>query len=178
MRVVFAVENENADRMSKPQARGRKPTPASMKNNGFSDRLAKTRALRSMERKDLALATGLSESALCRLETNPGGSTEAKTVFKLARALDVRGEWLWEGTEPMELAPSDKRILELRKKLENAEIADEELDRAVRRGQKRHHPAIVAVANEFARAGERHTADGWIARLEEIAASLSPLLPH
>jgi hypothetical protein len=33
------------------------------------------------------------------------------------------------------------------------------------------------VANTFARNGERHTVDGWIARLEEVTEKLSPLLP-
>lgn len=131
-----------------------------------------------MSRKDLAVAANISESGLCRLETNPGGSTEAETVFRLGRALGVRPEWLWHGIEPMDLTPADKRIAELRRKLENVEVEDEELDQAIRKGTKRHHTAIIAVANTFARNGERHTVDGWIARLDEITEKLSPLLPR
>jgi hypothetical protein len=55
-------------------------------------------------------------------------------------------------------------------------ILDEELAGAVNRSEKKYHRAIVVVASQFARSGERHTIDGWTARLDEIAEKLSPLL--
>jgi transcriptional regulator with XRE-family HTH domain len=175
--LAFTPQNWKGGNMSKIQARGRRGTDASARSNGFGERLASTRELREMSRKDLALAANISESGLCRLEVNPGGSTEAETIFRLARALGVRPEWLWHGIEPMDLTPADRRIAELRRKLENAEVEDPQLDQAIRKGAKRYHPAIIAVANTFARNGERHTVDGWIARLEEVTEKLSPLLP-
>ncbi len=143
--------------------------------SAFGVRLAKLRDERAMTRGELALAAGVTESLLCRLETYARGSTEAETVFRLASALSVRPEWLWRGVEPKELAPAEKRLAELRKRLEN--VDDKELEEAVAKARRRHHPAIIGVANTFASNGERHTVDGWIARLDEIAEKLGPLLP-
>ena len=128
-----------------------------------------------MSRGDLAVEAGVTESLLCRLETYARGSTEAETVFRLATALTVRPEWLWKGTEPKELAPAEKRLAELRRRLEK--VDDKELEDAIVKSRRRHHPAIIGVANTFAANGERHTVDGWIARLDEIAEKLAPLLP-
>lgn len=126
-------------------------------------------------RADLAVKAAVTESLLCRLETYPRNATEAETVFRLARALEVRPEWLWWGNEPRELDASERRLAEIRKRMED--VADEQLAEALKKPRRKYHPGIVAVAMTFARNGERHTAEGWIARLEEIAAKLSPLLP-
>jgi hypothetical protein len=55
-------------------------------------------------------------------------------------------------------------------------IPDEKLAQAVNQAEKKYHRAIVVVASQRARSGERHTIDGWTARLDELAEKLSPLL--
>ena len=160
------------ERMAKgvERKRGGKPPPTE-----FGLRLVRIREARGFSRADLASKAEVTESLLCRLETYPRGSTEAETIFRLANALEVRPEWLWRGVEPRDISAGEKRLAELRRSFEK--VQDDELAEAVRTVKPRHHQGIVAVAEAFARNGERHTVDGWIARLEEIAEKLSPLLP-
>jgi hypothetical protein len=61
--------------------------------------------------------------------------------------------------------------------LERSDLEDESLQMALKKSRKTYHDVIVIVANAMARRGERHTADGWLARLEEIRERLEPLLP-
>lgn len=159
------------------KARPTKASPATTppKGSSFSERLGKTRELRGLTRAELAAKSGLTVSGLSRLEGFSKGSTEAKSVFQLARALDVRPEWLWSGVEPMELDAGEKRLAEIRKRLESGDIDDSRLEDALDRAS--YNRVIVAVASALARSGERHTVDGWIARLEEIRLTLEPLLP-
>ena len=147
------------------------------KGSTFSERLTKARELRGMTRAELAEKSGLTVSGLSRLESFTKGSTEAKSVFQLAHALDVRPEWLWNGVEPMEPEAGEKRLAEIRKRLEAGDIDDTRLDDALKKAQHPYNRVIVAVASALARGGERHTVDGWTARLEEIRSTLEPLLP-
>ncbi|MGH7282824.1 MAG: helix-turn-helix domain-containing protein [Polyangiaceae bacterium] len=145
------------------------------KGTSFSERLAWARELRGLTRAELAAKSGLTVSGLSRLEGFSKGSTEAKSVFQLARALEVRPDWLWSGEEPMELEPGERRLAEIRRRLESGDIHDPRLEEALSRAPQDR--VIVAVASGLARGGERHTVEGWIARLEEIRTTLEPLLP-
>ena len=158
--------------MAKSVERKRRPK---LPPTEFGLRLASIRNARGLSRGDLASKAEVTESLLCRLETYPRGSTEAETIFRLATALDVRPEWLWRGIEPREISAGEKRLAELRRNFEK--VTDEQLAQGLKKASHRYHHSIVAVAETFARNGERHTADGWIARLDEISEKLSPLLP-
>lgn len=158
--------------MSKGVGRKQRPRVAPTE---FARRLVKSREERGLSRAALAEAANVTESLLCRLETYERTSTEAETIFRLANALHVRPEWLWRGVEPREVTAGEKKLAELRRNYEK--VQDEDLAEALRRARRRYHPSIVAVADAFARNGERHTPDGWIARLDEVAESLARLLP-
>jgi transcriptional regulator with XRE-family HTH domain len=144
----------------------------------FSERLVIARELRNLSRLELCERTSLSPSLLCRLEGFTRGSTEAETVFRLANALDVRPEWLWHGVEPMEHGSPERRLRELRRKLAEPVSEDANLARALRKEARADDAVTVAVARALAERGERHTVDGWLARLGEIREQLEPLLPR
>ena len=144
----------------------------------FGERLVKMRELRGFTQSDLAVRAGISKSALSRLESFVRGSTEAETVLRLSDVLGVRPEWLWWGREPSEASPAERRLTELRKKLEKSDVEDENLALALKKSRQTYHDGIVILASSLARRGERHTPDGWLARLDEIRERLKPLLPR
>ena len=143
----------------------------------FCQRLVKMRELRGMNQSELAVRAGLSKSGLSRLESFVRDSTEAETVLRLADVLGVRPEWLWWGRGPTEPGQAERRLSELRRKLERSDLDDESLELALKKSRRTYHDVIVIVANAMARRGERHTPEGWLARLEEIRERLEPLLP-
>ena len=144
----------------------------------FGERLVKTRELRGLTQSELAVQAGISKSALSRLESFVRGSTEAETVLRLSDVLEVRPEWLWWGREPFEASPAERRLTELRRRLEKSDVEDENLALALKKSRQIYHDGVVVLANALARRGERHTPDGWLARLEEIRERLEPLLPR
>lgn len=144
----------------------------------FCERLVKMRNLRGMNQSDLAVRAGISKSVLSRLESFVRDSTEAETVLRLADALGVRPEWLWWGRGPTEPDQAERRFAELRRKLESKEVLDEDLAAALKKARNAYHDVVVTVASSLANRGERHTVDGWIARLDEIAAQLKSVLPR
>lgn len=147
-----------------------KPAPSE-----FGGRLAKTRLERGLTRDQLAQRANVTNSLLCRLETTPRNSTEAETIFRLAGALRVRPEWLWRGVPPKNVDSAEQEVADLRAALEK--VHDEPLAAAIKKAKRHYHPGVLAVAAVFARDGERHTVEGWIARLDEIADTMSPLIP-
>jgi transcriptional regulator with XRE-family HTH domain len=128
-------------------------------------RLLLARGSRGYSQADLARHSGVAGSLLSRIENEERPSLAAETLFRLASALGVRPEWLWRGTGPMLADGSD-------------DISSHEmLAQAVEQSRGRFHASVIATADVFARGGERHTAEGWITRLEEIQQALAPLLP-
>lgn len=141
----------------------------------FAARLAKVRVERGFSRDDLAERANVTNSLLCRLETTPRNSTEAETIFRLARALKVRSEWLWWGVLPKNVETAEQEVADMRAAL--AKSKEESLSAALKKAKRQYHPGVIALAEAFAKNGERHTADGWLARLDEIAETMAPLIP-
>jgi transcriptional regulator with XRE-family HTH domain len=69
----------------------------------FGDRLREARELRKMTRTELAKASGVGYSTICEME-NTGQRTTGKIV-PLARALNVREEWLAAGSGERDRPP-------------------------------------------------------------------------
>lgn len=65
----------------------------------FADRLRLARMARGMTQAELARACGVSQSAIANYES--GSRRSAKTIFRLAHALQVQAHWLAEGKGDM-----------------------------------------------------------------------------
>ena len=144
----------------------------------FCERLVKMRNLRGLSQSDLAVRAGISKSVLSRLESFVRDSTEAETVLRLSDALGVRPEWLWWGRGPTEPDQAERRFNELRRKLEKADVEEADLAAALKKAAKAYHDVVITVAGSLASRGERHTVNGWIARLDEIEEQLRAVLPR
>ncbi|MEO8797675.1 MAG: helix-turn-helix transcriptional regulator [Polyangiaceae bacterium] len=144
----------------------------------FSERLARTRALRGLLLTDLATQSGVDKGQLSRLENGLQSRPSAEAVFNLSEALEVRPEWLWRGIEPMEADAAEKRLRELRQHLEQQDVDDEVLRSALKKVSGRFHATVFAVAKTLSLSGERHTLEGWLARFSEIEKQVKPILPR
>lgn len=77
-------------------------TPGNMRLVGnFSDRLVQARKAKGLSQKALAKAAGVKESTVSRHSRGGRMNVRAEIVQRYARALDVRVEWLTDGTGPM-----------------------------------------------------------------------------
>ena len=65
--------------------------------NTFADRLRSTRIQRGLTQAQLALASGLSQSAIANYER--GSRRMPQNIFPLAHALQVDAQWLAEGKD-------------------------------------------------------------------------------
>jgi transcriptional regulator with XRE-family HTH domain len=156
-------------------AKKKKPADIAPVVQGFGGRLAEARLHGGMSQADLALASGVGTSVLSRLERETRRSTEAETLLKLSTALNVRPEWLWRGEEPM---VADAARAEWKKHSAPLEdVEDANLRLAIAKSRKAFHRSVLAVAVALSRDGERHSVNGWRARLEEIRDALAPILP-
>jgi len=138
----------------------------------FPERLARARAASGLSRVELARRSGVATSLLSRLENYPRPWVAAETLLRLSQTLSVRPHWLWFGVGP-------QSVEELRC-LENEPVLDatvtEILGQAISQAPRPYHAMTVATARTFAVRGERHTAAGWRARLDEIQGVLAPLV--
>jgi transcriptional regulator with XRE-family HTH domain len=126
--------------------------------------LEQVRKARTLSQADLSRRSGVAKSLLSRLESDLRPSLAAETLLRLSSALGVRPEWLWRGEGPMDATERN---------------ADWEQFTAALEGKASNYPApVIAVANSLALGGERHTTQGWIARLDEIQSILAPILPE
>ena len=150
---------------------------SSTNERGFSERLASARALRKLTLTELSDQSGVDKGQLSRLENALQSRPSADAVFRLSAALDVRIEWLWRGIEPMHADAAEKRLRELRQQLEEQDADDANLKAALKKASGRYHITVFAVAKTLALSGERHTAEGWLARFEEIESRVKPILP-
>lgn len=149
-------------------------TPRRCRSNELGTRLRNLRLERGLERAELAAKANVPEARIARLETRSGAAAGQMTIFRFSSALGVRPEWLQSGRGRRAPDAIEKRLIRLYAEMDI--IRDEQLARAIKRSKRRYRRSIVVVANSFAQKGERHTADGWIARLDEISRKLSPLL--
>jgi transcriptional regulator with XRE-family HTH domain len=126
-------------------------------------RVEEARVARGLTQAELSRRSGVSRPLLSRIESEGRPSLAAETLLRLSAALGVRPEWLWCGTGMMDAA--------------GQVVEQEVLAEAVKRSTGAYELPVIAAANAFAAGGERHTVDGWLARLDEIQAMLGPLLP-
>lgn len=70
--------------------------------NTFGTRVRQARTLRGLTQGRLALASGISQSAIASYETEQRRSPNFMHVFRIAEALRVNPIWLGAGTPPME----------------------------------------------------------------------------
>lgn len=143
----------------------------------FSERLATARELRNLTLVELATESGVDKGQLSRLENKLQSRPSAEAVFRLSEVLDVRPEWLWRGTEPMDAEGAEKKLHELRRHLEQDNVSDKDLHAAIKKTGGRFHQTVIAVAKSLALSGERHTVDGWLSRFDEIESRVKPILP-
>lgn len=65
----------------------------------FSDRVKKARIYAKLSQEELALAVGLTQGLISKIER--GDQEETASVVKIAKACNVRPEWLDDGTGEM-----------------------------------------------------------------------------
>lgn len=70
----------------------------------LASRLKYARKMREMTQEELAHASGVKQSVISKIET--GSNTSPMSIFDLAKALNVRSEWLFAGP-PAKMLESD-----------------------------------------------------------------------
>lgn len=145
-----------------------------LRRGSLGARLRKIRRARGLTRAELAAKANLPEERVARIETRAGATAARMTLFRLANALEVRPEWLRSGAEPSTPSTVEKRLVRIYAQMDI--VRDAQLAEAIKQARHRYHRGIVIVASTFAEWGERHTVEGWMARLDEIAETFAPLL--